>query len=250
MLINEIGANLVSDVIWIDYTKNQGQAFGRVAEIANISKMQTITELACKATNTSFEAISGKLAKEYADQILPIPKDKLGKEDEYIVTEMAKYYKKAKDTSGHKSVRLYSPSNIKALKDIDAFTKDTYLGIVYAIQYGDTVKIGSTKYPHQRFMTLKNQAENYGNVKIGNMAISDLHTNFRENERVAHRKFEIHRQEGTELFNISFETAASYLNELTLLDETAKLAKEAEDIKNGMAYLLFGGGLSECIKQS
>lgn len=53
--------------------------------------------------------------------------------------------------------------------------KDTYLGVVYAVEYGDKLKIGYSTKPYTRIMVLKRNAEKYGNMAWGVFA-SAVHT--------------------------------------------------------------------------
>jgi len=81
---------------------------------------------------------------------------------------------------------------------------NSWFGYVYAIEYGNHVKIGATTKPIQRFKALASQAILYADKVIGEIAISQPHTNYRENERFIHQHFNNSRVSG-ELFEITIE---------------------------------------------
>ena len=64
-----------------------------------------------------------------------------------------------------------------------------HLGYVYLIEYGQHVKIGSTKRPARRMKQLNSIAVNYAGLTIGKIVISRPHTNFTENESQLHRLY-------------------------------------------------------------
>lgn len=88
---------------------------------------------------------------------------------------------------------------------------DSYKGWVYALEFGDLVKFGSTRQPDERFRALKGQAAYYGNCKIGRMALSPLCLNFKEVERSIHKLLSTQRKPKTELFNVTFDETIKYL---------------------------------------
>lgn len=247
-LIDKIGENLVSEIILVDYVENF--QFYTKQQLTGIGKMQMIVELACTNLQIPFQAISFESAMKYASNTIQTTKEDFASEQDYVLVGVAEYRKKLNEINKHKSVALYKLANIDMLKTIDLLTQDTYMGVVYILEYGDMVKIGSSKHPYKRFTELKRQAEKYGNIKVGDMAISGLHTNFRNNEKVTHYHFQKFRREGTELFNIDFVIAKDYLNTLNLLDETEKIDKDAETFKDRMANFIFGDGLSHLNNQN
>ena len=96
-----------------------------------------------------------------------------------------------------------------------------YLGYIYVLEYGNYVKIGCTTKPYERLIALKNQAEKYGNVQLGRIAISQEHTNYKDNERKLHKQYQEYRVNNTELFDVSIEIVVSDIpNCIELLDET------------------------------
>lgn len=234
ILIEEMAESLVAEAILVDYVKEVEAS--NMRHFTNIGEMQMVVEFACAELQIPFQVISFEEAVKYVNSSMQ-PSNRPCESENDCVSE---YNKKLSEINKHKSVASYNQSNIHTLKGIDLLAQDTYMGVVYALKYGNMIKIGSSKHPYKRFISLKSQAEKYGNVKVGDIAISGLHTNFRENEKVTHHKFQKFRREGTELFNIDFETAKKYLNSLSLLDETAEMDKDSETVKNGMAKLLFG----------
>lgn len=241
MLSEEMAESLVSEAVLVDYVKEVQTNNAR--QYTDIGEMQMVVEFACAELQIPFQVISFEEATKYANGAMQTSDEQCISNDNNISTNLSEYYKKFNKINKHKSVATYATSNTDALKGIDILTQDTYMGVVYALKYGNMVKIGSSKHPYKRFIALKSQAEKYGNIKVGDIAISGLHTNFRENEKVTHHKFQKFRREGTELFYIDFETVKNYLNTLDLLDETIRINQDAETFKNGMANLLFKGEL-------
>lgn len=241
MLTEEMAESLVSEAVLVDYIKEVQT--NNIRQYADIGEMQMVVEFACAELQIPVQVISFEEATKYANGAMQISDKSCMSNDGNISTNLSEYHKKLNEINKHKSVVAYTTSNTDALKGIDILTRDTYMGVVYALKYGNMVKIGSSKHPYKRFIALKSQAEKYGNIKVGDIAISGLHTNFRENEKVAHHKFHKFRREGTELFNIDFEAVKDYLNTLDLLDETIRINQDSETFKNRMANLLFGGEL-------
>lgn len=121
--------------------------------------------------------------------------------------------------------------------------ENEYFGVVYALEYGDQIKIGSTNKPYERMRALTHNAQKYGDTKIGSVAFTTPHSNFRSNETLLHRKFASKRKEGTELFNITLEEAIKAFSGLEYLDESEKMGQEAKAFVGGMKD--FWGWLNE-----
>lgn len=233
ILTKEMAESLVSEVVIVDYVKEVQTS--NMRHFANIGKMQMVVEFACAELQIPFQVISFEEAVT-----MQASNRSFESENDSVLVNLTEYNKKLNEINKHKNVTSYNQSNIHTLKGIDLLAQGTYMGVVYALKYGNMIKIGSSKHPYKRFISLKSQAEKYGNVQVGDIVISGLHTNFRENEKELHHKFQKFRREGTELFNIDFETAKTHLNSLSLLDETVKMDKDSETVKKGMAKLLFG----------
>lgn len=118
-----------------------------------------------------------------------------------------------------------------------------FMGFFYVIEYGDLVKIGSTKNPYQRLSQIKRQALKYADIKIGNIAISKQHTNYRDNESKIHKLLSDYRKDGTELFNISFEMAVKVIenSDIKYEDKSEVMDKRATGFLDGMKKFLLGG---------
>lgn len=118
-----------------------------------------------------------------------------------------------------------------------------YMGFFYAIEYGDLIKIGSTNNPYQRVMTLKRQAEKYGNTKIGNLVLSKQHTNYSENERQLHAYYKNKRKKGTELFNITISEFCENISKTNIeyKNQTKDIENKSEKFCNMMKSFMLGG---------
>jgi hypothetical protein len=76
-------------------------------------------------------------------------------------------------------------------------------GVVYVIEYGDYIKIGSTKDIVTRYKQLYKQATDYCNVLIGECYYTVPHEKYKETEQNFHNLFIEKRKDKTELFNMS-----------------------------------------------
>lgn len=137
-------------------------------------------------------------------------------------------------------MRIFDRTQLEALRVLDAQDKDTYKGYVYVCEYGNFVKIGSTSQPYTRFLALIRQGENYGDVTLGRFGVTKAHTNYRENEKELHDLFAIRRQDGTELFNVTFDNVIAEMGNLELKDETMLLTQKSDMILTGMKDFVIG----------
>lgn len=103
---------------------------------------------------------------------------------------------------------------------------EDYFGYVYALEWGDEVKIGCTRHIATRIKQLRKTAE-YGKVEVGRMAISPLHSNYTENEKVLHNIFQNVRVKGTELFKLSLLDVVSVMKALPFLNDSSNKIDEA-----------------------
>lgn len=78
-------------------------------------------------------------------------------------------------------------------------------GFVYALEWGDCVKIGRTKNLQQRMKHLAHNAKNYARVELGRVAYSAPHSNYCESETKLHHFFKEKRIGDGELFRLSFD---------------------------------------------
>ena len=78
-------------------------------------------------------------------------------------------------------------------------------GYFYFIDFGESVKIGCSQNPFNRIYAIRSNAEKYGKQKIIRCFVSDVHSNYKANEKVLHRRYADLRKPNTELFDISFD---------------------------------------------
>ena len=128
------------------------------------------------------------------------------------------------------------------IRTIESSLKDTYLGVVYAIEYGDKLKIGYSTKPYTRIMVLKRNAEKYGNMVLGRVCISSPHTNYREIESFLHGRFADSRNEGTELFDVKFDDFVKIFRseKINFKDETEAIERRAQAVFNGLKGFIMG----------
>jgi len=108
-----------------------------------------------------------------------------------------------------------------------------YTGYVYAIEYGNDLKIGCTRNPKERLMHLSNHAMRYSDKKLGRFILTPPHDNYRENERLLHSIFSDFRINDCELFNLQIESITEKFDTLSLLK------KERNPIDVSNIYKLF-----------
>lgn len=99
-------------------------------------------------------------------------------------------------------MKVFSPKQLSQLKKVKPDINCQ--GFFYVVEYGDYIKIGSSIYPYNRYRSFVGEAR-YGQKKIGRIAISCSHTNFRQNEHKLHKQYSEYRIEGTELFKLPFK---------------------------------------------
>jgi hypothetical protein len=100
-------------------------------------------------------------------------------------------------------------------------------GYFYVLEYGNHVKIGSTRNPLQRIKNLSKNAHAYGSVLTGQVAISPPHKNYFVHEKRLHSMFSEFRKPGTELFDISINDVCKYV------ESTNSIAYVAEHSPDG-----------------
>lgn len=130
-------------------------------------------------------------------------------------------------------IKIFENPEFGKVKDIEKGLMD-YFGIVYLLEYGDSLKIGSSKVPYQRLMQLKRNATNYDDTKLGRVAITRPHTNYRENEKRLHSLFESKRKSKTELFDLKLDDVLLNMNEFDLeyKDDSEKNKKKDDAVFN------------------
>jgi hypothetical protein len=121
--------------------------------------------------------------------------------------------------------------------------KRIYIGYVYAVEFGDHVKIGCTDNPINRIHSLASMARNYCFTGIGRIAVSPAHANYRENEFLLHTTFSEKRIESGELFDISFESSVDALSNIKYKPHTSKTKDDIkrlfEIVKNPSTHPMF-----------
>ena len=106
-----------------------------------------------------------------------------------------------------------------------------YKGYVYIIQWGtDKVKIGCTSTPINRIPSVIRLGKLYGGVNVGQIAISEACTNFKENEKALHEHFKEARCNSGELFDIRFEQAVhDAVSVIKIEDRSDELKKQTDE---------------------
>ena len=117
-----------------------------------------------------------------------------------------------------------------------------YEGHVYVIECENYVKIGCTKNPYERIKEVTHTLRDYGMAKINRIAITQGHTNYRENEKIIHKIYSKNRHSNTELFNVSFDVVLNSLfSDIVLKDEidskTKKVNEQSENLMNTITEL-------------
>lgn len=143
------------------------------------------------------------------------------------------YCKTIKEISNE--LKIFAEDELNQLKEIESNNKNKYTGFFYVLEYGDWIKIGSTKSPYTRITTLKSNAEKYGNTTTGRIIISSPHTNYIDNEKKLHTFFSEYRKPGTELFNLSLDEALGEINNIVeYKDDTEQLEEKSRNFLHGM----------------
>ena len=141
-------------------------------------------------------------------------------------------------------LQIFNNEEFGEIRILEKGNKDKYTGFFYILEWNNIVKIGSTKNPYQRVLALKRTAENYGSDKLGRIALSIPHTNYRDNERILHKFFSNCRKPDTELFNMEFEEVISKIPaNLEYADDSEKINEMAETFFVGMKNFVSGGNI-------
>lgn len=138
------------------------------------------------------------------------------------------------------NIKIYDKPLCENIRSLEKSLKGTYKGVVYFLEYGKHVKIGSTRNPYQRMGTIIRNAVNYDGIKISRVAIGFIGTNFRQIEKAFHHKLDECRIRGTELFDINLEDAISTTIDIKEKDESQKIRSSAIAFKNRMACFVLG----------
>lgn len=122
-----------------------------------------------------------------------------------------------------------SESRIRIIED--EYVELPCKGYVYALQYGDLVKIGCSKAPSKRYKQLFHNGFHYGNIGLGKLALSIPCVNFRSLEAHLHKIFKEQRRESTELFDVVFADVVKTMQ--TLKYDTDYESAQQTKIKQG-----------------
>lgn len=90
-------------------------------------------------------------------------------------------------------------------------------GFVYAIEFGQFVKIGCSTSPYNRFMTLRGEFRRKMNLSPGRMAITPPCFNYKTLECEAHTHFASERISGSELFEVAFDKVVVFFETMSFL---------------------------------
>ena len=107
---------------------------------------------------------------------------------------------------------------------------DVSLGVVYAVEFGNYVKVGCTSNPKARMSQLNAVATKYARVALGRIAISEYAFDYFGAESRAHKALSASRLDGSELFDTPFANAVMVLNDLCLASPTAEDVQREEDV--------------------
>lgn len=102
-----------------------------------------------------------------------------------------------------------------------------YKGFVYAIEYGDVIKIGSTRNIRDRIQSISAHAKKYSNIRTGEFCFSEAHVEFRENERILHKAFSDKRIKSTELFHMTLEDFLRNQPAITMTEDDSTAREES-----------------------
>ena len=85
------------------------------------------------------------------------------------------------------------------------FTDVKSNGWVYALEYGEMIKIGCSAKPSKRYARLVHNGADYAGLTMGRLVLSRPCVNYKLLETRLHRMFAFYRKANTELFDMSFE---------------------------------------------
>lgn len=101
-------------------------------------------------------------------------------------------------------------------------------GYVYALEFGDGIKIGFSTQLKSRIKSLRRSAAKYGDKETGVVLYSPSHTNYRENERQLHKFFAPQQIKSSERFGITLAEFVSSSPGLEFKDESEQNSRRAD----------------------
>jgi len=108
---------------------------------------------------------------------------------------------------------------------------NVFLGRVYAMEYGDLLKIGTSKKLKNRVRALKKQGE-YSGIVIGEILFTSPHTNYKENEKQLQITFSENRIGNTELFDLNIYDFIEQVGKLIAVDDSSALFEKSEAVSS------------------
>lgn len=133
-------------------------------------------------------------------------------------------------------LQVFESDEFERIKDLKA--NDAWHGFVYFFEYGNYIKIGSTKNPYERIASLKNQAR-YHDFSTGRVAITVSHINYVENEKKLHEAFKKFRKNHLELFFLDFDKAIKEYQNYISFEFEKDIDNKDEEFLNYLKNNLF-----------
>lgn len=113
-------------------------------------------------------------------------------------------------------------------------------GYVYAIEYGDGIKIGHTTNLQARIKAIKRSAANYSDLSTGRIAYTNEHTNHKDVESQLHRFYSALRIDKCERFRITLDNFLATAPAIDLKDESVEKRERSNAF--GSALIAFAKG--------
>ena len=105
----------------------------------------------------------------------------------------------------------------------------SFKGYVYALEYGDMLKIGSTQNVRSRIQAISAQARKYSNIITGEFCFSEAHIEYRANERILHKAFADKRIKGTELFRMTLDDFLRNQPVITMSEDDTEVRESSRE---------------------
>lgn len=106
-----------------------------------------------------------------------------------------------------------------------------YLGIIYVLDYGDFIKVGTSRNPSKRIAEHARNVKNYAGAQIKQVLVTIPHHNFKENEVVVCKALRTFAGR-EETFNCPIVNAVDQLLLLTFEDDVEALLATREKAQN------------------
>lgn len=119
-------------------------------------------------------------------------------------------------------------------------------GVMYALEYGNYLKIGHSTNPKRRVHGLKHQAEKYSGTNSMNYALSINMTNYLEVESYLHNYFADIRKEGTELFKMTLNSFLLRLPKLEIKTDNNHLVEKLSLVSNNIHNFILKDRRQQC----